>query len=97
MFGSKFFVFGGRNYGKDLNDMWALDLNTHTIGHRFFEPFWLDIFAVKSNPVWESYEPSPGSEKPPPRINHVLVTTYHPVRSPHTLSLLPCYNTWQIR
>ena len=32
------------------------------------------IFAVKSKPVWDSYEPAPGDEKPPSRAGHVLVT-----------------------
>jgi hypothetical protein len=31
--------------------------------------------AVKSNPVWDSYEPAPGDEKPPARADHVLVAT----------------------
>ncbi len=37
--------------------------------------FKLDIPAVKSNPLWESYEPAPGDRKPPPRCGHVSVTT----------------------
>jgi hypothetical protein len=37
--GSKFFVCGGRNYGRSLNDMWAFDLHTRTIVHCCFEPF----------------------------------------------------------
>ena len=34
------------------------------------------ISAVKSlaKPVWESYKPAPGDEKPTPRAGHVLVT-----------------------
>ena len=31
--------------------------------------------AVNSNPIWESYEPAPGNEKPLPRSAHVSVTT----------------------
>ena len=31
--------------------------------------------TVKSNPRWESYEPTPGNEKPLPRADHVSVTT----------------------
>ena len=31
--------------------------------------------TVKSNPLWESYEPAPGNEKPLPRAGHVSVTT----------------------
>jgi Galactose oxidase, central domain len=26
-------------------------------------------------PVWDSYEPTPGDEKPPPRTGHVLIST----------------------
>jgi Dor1-like family/Galactose oxidase, central domain len=74
MVGSKLFVFGGKTDGKFSNDVWAFDFDSRTIAHRCFEPFWLDISAVKSNPVWESYEPAPGDEKPPPRAGHVLVT-----------------------
>ena len=29
---------------------------------------------MKSNPVWELYEPAPGNEKPLPRAGHVSVT-----------------------
>ena len=29
---------------------------------------------MESKPVWDSYEPAPGDEKPPPRADHVLVT-----------------------
>jgi len=31
--------------------------------------------TVKSNPRWESYEPTPGNDEPLPRSNHVSVTT----------------------
>ena len=31
--------------------------------------------TVTSNPVWETYEPTPGNEKPLPRSGHVSVTT----------------------
>ncbi|KAH9995847.1 hypothetical protein BJV77DRAFT_1092729 [Russula vinacea] len=34
-----------------------------------------DVNSLNSNPVWDSYEPAPGDEKPPPRFGHVLVTT----------------------
>ena len=30
--------------------------------------------VVHSKPVWDSYEPTAGDEKPPPRSHHVLVT-----------------------
>ena len=33
------------------------------------------MFAVTSNPVWETCEPTPGNEKPLPRSGHVSVTT----------------------
>ena len=39
------------------------------------EPFWPDIPAVKSQPSWELYEPTPGNEKPPSRSAHVSVAT----------------------
>ncbi|KAI0267199.1 hypothetical protein BGY98DRAFT_1102241 [Russula aff. rugulosa BPL654] len=35
----------------------------------------LDLNCLKSQPLWESYEPTPGNEKPLPRWSHVLVTT----------------------
>ena len=35
--------------------------------------FWPDFPAVKSQPFWESYEPTPGNEKPPSRSHHVSV------------------------
>ena len=31
--------------------------------------------TVKSNPIWESYEPASGNKKPRPRWGHVSVTT----------------------
>jgi len=31
--------------------------------------------TVKSNPIWELYEPASGNKKPRPRYGHVLVTT----------------------
>ena len=68
MVGSKFFVFGGETNRDFLNDMWALDLNSRTIAHCRSEP-------VKSQPVWELYEPIPANEKPLPRSGHVSVTT----------------------
>ena len=34
-----------------------------------------DLSTVKFNPFWESYEPTPGNEKPLPRATHVSVTT----------------------
>ena len=56
MVGSKPFVFGGQ--------MWAFDLNSRTFAPRHLKPCWLDILAVKSKPFWESYELTPGNEKP---------------------------------
>jgi len=38
-----------------------------------FEVFLLDISAVQSNPIWESYEPGPGYKKPPQWTNPGLV------------------------
>jgi Kelch motif len=73
--GSKLFVFGGRIGGNGFNDMWALDLNCRTFAYCCSEPFRPDIPAVKSQPLWESYEPTPGNEKPLPRSGHVSVTT----------------------
>ncbi|KAI0261686.1 hypothetical protein BGY98DRAFT_929417, partial [Russula aff. rugulosa BPL654] len=35
----------------------------------------LDLNCLKSQPLWESYEPTPGNEKPLPRSAHVSVTT----------------------
>ena len=34
-----------------------------------------DSSAVNSQPVWESYEPAAGNEKPLPRASHVAVAT----------------------
>jgi Galactose oxidase, central domain len=73
--GSKLFVFGGKIGKTALNDMWALDLNTRTLAHYSSEPFSSDCCAVKSQPFWESYEPTSGNEKPLPRASHVSVTT----------------------
>jgi hypothetical protein len=73
--GTKLFVFGGQVDGKIFNDMWSLDLNCRTFAFCCSEPFRLDIPVVKSQPVWESYEPTPGNEKPLPRITHVSVAT----------------------
>ena len=39
MVGSRLFVFGGHTDGGFVNDMWALDLNSSTIPHHFFETF----------------------------------------------------------
>jgi len=74
--GSNLFVFGGwPGIDQCFNDIWALNLNRCTFAPRFHEPFLLDIPAVNSNPVWESYEPAPGDRKPPARCVHVSVTT----------------------
>ncbi|KAI0267960.1 hypothetical protein BGY98DRAFT_925341 [Russula aff. rugulosa BPL654] len=35
----------------------------------------LDLNCLKSQPLWESFEPTPGNEKPLPRSGHVSVTT----------------------
>ena len=59
--GSNIFFFGGWS-GVDqrfFNDIWALDSNRCAFAPHFHEPFLLDILAVNSNPVWESYEPAP--------------------------------------
>jgi hypothetical protein len=37
--GSKLFIFGGQVDGKHLDDMWAVDLNSRMMTHRFLEPF----------------------------------------------------------
>jgi hypothetical protein len=73
--GSKLFIFGGKIGRTTLNDMWAFDLNTRTIVHYCSDPFSSNSSAVKSQPFWESYEPTPGDEKPLPRASHVSVTT----------------------
>jgi hypothetical protein len=73
--GSKLFIFGGKIGKTTLNDMWAFDLNTRTIAHYCSETFSSDGSAVKSQPFWEAYEPTPGNEKPLPRASHVSVTT----------------------
>jgi Galactose oxidase, central domain len=39
MVGSKLFVFGGETGSGRSDDMWALDLNSRTISHRYFELF----------------------------------------------------------
>jgi len=75
--GSKLFVFGGRSV-KGLgyfNDIWALDLHYCTLPLASLSHFDLVFSTVKSSPFWESYEPAPGNKKPPPRTNHVSVTT----------------------
>ena len=73
--GSKLFIFGGKIGKTTLNDMWAFDLNTRTFARYCSETFLSDSSAVKSRPFWESYEPTPGNEKPLPRASHVSVTT----------------------
>ncbi|KAF8499859.1 hypothetical protein F5888DRAFT_1888796, partial [Russula emetica] len=43
---------------------------------RFFNDIWaLDLNCLNSYPFWESYEPTPGNEKPHPRSAHVSVAT----------------------
>jgi hypothetical protein len=39
MVGSKLFVFGGETGSGRSDDLWALDLNSRTISHRYFELF----------------------------------------------------------
>jgi hypothetical protein len=73
--GSKLFVFGGQIGGNVFNDMWTLDLNCRTFACCCSEPFQPDTPVVKSQPLWESYEPTPGNKKPLPRTGHVSVTT----------------------
>ena len=74
--GSKLFVFGGLIAGGGwTNDIWAFDLNRCTFAPRFPDPFWPDMSTVESNPLWESYESTPGNEKPLARHGHVSVTT----------------------
>ena len=73
--GSKLFIFGGEVGERDLNDMWMLDLNRSTFTHYCPDPFRRYIPPVNSQPFWESYEPTHGSEKPLPRGGHVSVTT----------------------
>ena len=75
MVGTKLFVFGGQVDGKVINDMWTLDLSRRTFIFCCSEPFCPNIRAVKSQPVWESYEPTHGYEKPLPRAALVSVTT----------------------
>ena len=89
--GSKLFVFGGKSGGRIMHDMWTLDLNSRTFAYCFSEPFRPYIPTVKSQPVWELYEPTPGNEKPLPRWGHVSVTTGdHIIMSVplHSLSVL---------
>ncbi len=73
--GSNLFVFGGRIYQMYFNDIWGFNLNRCTFAPCFHEPILLDIPAVESNPLWESYKPAPEDKKPPPRSDHVSVTT----------------------
>ncbi|KAI0285414.1 hypothetical protein BGY98DRAFT_945813 [Russula aff. rugulosa BPL654] len=41
----------------------------------FLNDMWaFDLNSLKSKPFWESYEPAPGSEKPPRRTGHASVT-----------------------
>ncbi|KAI0285814.1 hypothetical protein BGY98DRAFT_1130344, partial [Russula aff. rugulosa BPL654] len=37
----------------------------------------LDLNCLKSQPLWESYEPTPGNEKPLPRYSVVCATFYN--------------------
>jgi hypothetical protein len=74
MVNSKLFVFGGQVDGEFLNDMWGFDLNSRTFAHRQFQVVLISISVVKSKPFWESYEPAPGSERPPRRTGHASVT-----------------------
>ena len=58
--------------------MWTLDLNCRTLAFCYSKPFEMispNIPAVESQLLWESYEPTPGHEKPLPRACHVSVTT----------------------
>ncbi len=73
--GSNLFVFGGQIDGRRFNDIWSFNLNHCTFAPRCHEPFLLDIPAVKSSPLWESYGPAPGDRKPTLRSGHVSVTT----------------------
>ncbi|KAF8500871.1 galactose oxidase [Russula emetica] len=46
------------------------------IGRTTLNDMWaFDLNTLKSQPFWESYEPTPGNEKPPPRASHVSVAT----------------------
>ena len=74
MVGSKIFVFGGQINGEFLNDIWAFDLNSRTLLHCCSKSFNTIFSAVNSKPVWESYEPAPGNEKPPQRTGPASVT-----------------------
>ena len=53
--------------------------------------------TVKSNPIWESYEPASENKKPRPRYGHVSVTTddriimfVTPLPSPSLLIIIFC-------
>ncbi|KAI0276351.1 hypothetical protein BGY98DRAFT_705678 [Russula aff. rugulosa BPL654] len=57
----------------------------------------LDLNCLKSQPLWESYEPTPGSEKPLPRSAHVSVTTEDRIIIFGGLCGPHCYNdTWSL-
>ncbi|KAI0280082.1 hypothetical protein BGY98DRAFT_932802 [Russula aff. rugulosa BPL654] len=53
----------------------ALRLRWFSGGKTTNDMWALDLNRLKSQPLWESYEPTPGNEKPLPRWYHVSVTT----------------------